>query len=111
RSLAWETRSSANRVMDSQPKNNAPTLRLACYPWGRPAWGRPGGKTQTGPTAPFAAIARCDARSGRQGCLGLLHDGGKAGLVAYGQVGQHLAVEFDRRLFQAGDEHAVAHAL
>src|SRR5690606_17488381 len=42
---------------------------------------------------------------------GLLHDGGKAGLVAHGQVGQNLAVEFDRSLFQASDEHAVAQTL
>src|SRR5690606_21311150 len=39
----------------------------------------------------------CDpAGSGSQRAFGLLHDGGKAGLVVYGHVGKHLAIELDR---------------
>src|SRR5690606_7357751 len=41
------------------------------------------------------------------GALGLLHDGSKACLVAHSHISQHLAIQFDRSLLQASDEHAV----
>src|SRR5690606_4098686 len=42
---------------------------------------------------------------------GLGHDSGKSGFIVDSHVGQHFAVEFDRRFFGTGDECAVANAL
>ena len=48
------------------------------------------------------------------GCNGgfhLLDDRSKSSLVEHSHVSQHLAVEFDRSLLQAVDEHAVGHVV
>src|SRR5699024_5937089 len=44
-----------------------------------------------------------------QGRFGTLDDCSKRGLVAHGQVGQNLAVEFHTRLPETIHEHAVRH--
>src|SRR5579872_1780867 len=51
------------------------------------------------------------AHSGCNGGFHLLNDRSKSSLVEHSHVGQHLAVEFDRSLFQAVDEHAVRHVV
>src|SRR5262249_19150246 len=52
-------------------------------------------------------------RSGRfgEGCLRLLCDGAKRRRVVHGEIGEHLAIDFEAGLHQAVDQSAVGQAI